>query len=123
MITIPTHQSEHTSGNATSISQFFTDYPTLSLLEVSVNSLSLPLVAVVVVSGVCVLQVPYQSNPPVLVPGTTEMVPDEGKPVGVLPTELVVVVPPPPPAFARYLIPLDGQLPGVVASIATRSHQ
>jgi len=49
------------------------------------------------------------------------MVPDEGTPpVGVVPTEVVVVVPPPLPDFGRYLIPVDGQLPGVGASIATK---
>ena len=50
------------------------------------------------------------------------MVPDEGTPVAVLSTEVVVivVVPPPPPDFGRYLIPLDGQLPGVIASVLTK---
>jgi len=58
------------------------------------------------------------------------MVPDEGTPVGVdvdvvplevVPVllEVVVVVTPPLPDFGRYLIPLDGQLPGVGASILT----
>lgn len=97
--------------------------PHFPLLEVSVNPL--PLVVAVAVSfpGVWVLQVPYESKPPVLVPDTrTEMVPDEGTPVAVLSTDVVVVVvvPSPPPDFGRYLIPLDGQLPGVIASVLTK---
>jgi len=87
--------------------------PHIPLLEV--------LAVAVIVPGVCVLQVPYESNPPILVPETrTEMVPREGTPVGGLPTEVVVVVAPPPPDFGRYLIPLDGQLPGVIASTLTK---
>ena len=90
--------------------------PHFPLLEVSVNPL--PLAAAVIFPGVCVLQVPEERIPPVLVPDTkTEIVPDEGTPVGVPPPEVVVGVPPPLPDFGRYLIPLDGQLPGVVASI------
>jgi hypothetical protein len=54
----------------------------------------------------------------------TETVPDEGTPVGAVPPEVAVavVVPPPLPLpdFGRYLIPLDGQLPGVKASILTK---
>lgn len=94
--------------------------PHFPLLEVSVNPL--PLAVVVIFPGVCVLQVPEESTPPVLSPDTrTDMVPDEGTPVGVLPPppEVVVGVPPLLPDFGRYLIPLDGQLPGVIASILT----
>ena len=48
------------------------------------------------------------------------MVPREGTPVDVLSTVVVVVVAPPPPDFGRYLIPLGGQLPGVIASVLTK---
>lgn len=92
--------------------------PHFPLLEASVNPL--PLAVAVIFPGVCVLHVPKESNPPVLLPDTrTETVPDEGTPVGALPPEVVVGVPPPPLDFGRYLIPLDGQLPGAVASILT----
>ena len=93
------------------------------MLEVSVNPLPLVVAAAVIFPGLWVLQVPYESKPPILVPDTrTEMVPDEGTPVAVLSTEVVVVVvvPPPPLDFGRYLIPLDGQLPGVIASVLTK---
>jgi hypothetical protein len=68
-----------------------------------------------------VLHVPSESNPPVLVPDTrTEMVPEEGTPVGAGPgsgpSEVSVG---PRPGFGAYLISVSGQLPGVGALILT----